>query len=122
MADELRINASMAYEDSELTEDSLSIANLDVDVSTKRTAHLKQNVGTSEEVLNLGDISSLGYILAVNRSSSNFVSIKTAAGGTIFAKILPGEVAMFRFGSGVTAPFVIADTAACQLEYLLVSE
>ena len=44
-----------------------------------------------------------------------------ATGGTKCVKLLAGEVAMFRFGSGVTAPYIIADTAACQVEYIIIS-
>ena len=41
------------------------------------------------------------------------------AGGAAFLMILPGEMWAFRFGTGVTAPFAIADTAPVYLEYVL---
>lgn len=78
-----------------------------------------QTVGTSEEALNLGEVAgtTLGWAWFKNLDATNFVSIKTATSGTIFAKLKAGEACMFRFGSGVTAPYVIADTASVRLEY-----
>lgn len=79
-----------------------------------------QNVGTSEEAINLGDVSTLGWALFINRDTTNFISLKTATGGTVFAKLPPkGGCALFHFGSGVTAPWAVADTAACNMEYLI---
>ena len=115
------MNCSLSYEDSELTEEVLELVDKLVTVATKRIVRAKQAVGTSEEALGLGDISALGYCILINRDATNFINVKTATGGTIFARINAGEFAAFRFGSGVTAPFVIADTAACQLDYLIIS-
>lgn len=57
----------------------------------------------------------------INRDSTNFLTLKTGTGGTVMIKIPPGKFALFHFGSGVTAPYAIADTAACQLEYIICS-
>lgn len=121
MADELTISASLAYADSEGADELLAVADVTPNVSTKKYAKFKQSVGTSEEALGLGEVTSLGYCLVINRDETNFVQLRTGTGGTYFAKLLPGEVALFRFGSGVTAPFVIADTAAYQIEVFLIS-
>lgn len=122
MANELTLNASLSYDDSEDSEILLEIADKLVSVSTKRFIHHKQSIGTTEEAIVLGEVSgSLGWGLFINRDSSNYISLKTASGGTIFARLNAGEFAFFRFGSGVTAPYAVADTAACQLEYLIAS-
>ena len=121
MANELTLTASLDYEDSEGSEDSLQITDLLVSVTTKKFVHVKQNIGTSEEALVLGEVTSLGYAIFKNRDATNFVSIRAGTGGTLIIKLLAGEVAMFRFGSGVTAPYAIADTSACQLEYVIIS-
>ena|SRR5688572_23455516 len=122
MADELTIRATLNYSDSEGSDDGISEDEILVDVATKRYIHLKQNIGTSEEALILGDLSSLGYAIFVNRDTTNFVEIRTGTGGTKIVKLKAGEKACFRFGSGVTAPYAIADTAAVQLEYLIVND
>lgn len=91
-----------------------------MDVTTKRPFKTVQNVGITEEALLLGDGGSIGYVLLKNLDSTNFVEIRTGTGATKFVKLLAGEIALFRFGSGVTAPYVIADTAACDLEITLI--
>lgn len=121
MANEITANCSLAYSDSELTEDSLALVNFLKTVATKKIVHIKQAVPTAEAALNLGGISGPGYILIKNLDETNFVEIRTATGATKFARLDPGGFAFFRFGSGVTAPFVIADTDACQVEFLLIS-
>lgn len=118
MANELTINANLTYEDSEGTSlPALAIANLLASLATKKFIWAKQNIGTSEEAISLGEVTSPGWAFFVNRDETNFINLKVATGGAIFAKIKPGEVALLRLGSGAQAPYAIADTAACQLEY-----
>lgn len=83
-----------------------------------------QTVGTSEEAVNLGDLSgvTLGYAWFKNLDATNFVQIKTATSGTLMVKLKPGEAASFRFGSGITAPYIIADTASCRVEYVIFAD
>lgn len=120
MADELTIDVSMAYADT-VKSDSLSVEDVLTSISSKKPAHYTQNVGTSEEALILADVGTLGYVLLVNRDTTNFVNVKTATSGTVFAKLLPNNgMALFHFGSGVTAPFVQADTGACDVEVFLI--
>lgn len=122
MSDEVELNASLRYDDSEGTETFLELVEGLFDVTTKKVTRLKQNVGTTEEALLLGDVSSLGWVLVINRDATNYVNVKTGTSGTIFAKIPPGAPLLLHFGSGVTAPYVIADTAACDLDILLISQ
>lgn len=122
MANEFTLSANLTYEDSEMDDPiSLAVNELLDSVVTKKFIHAKQSIGTSEEVIDLGELTAIGWALFINRDTTNFLSLKTGTGGTIFAKLKPGKFAMFHFGSGVTAPCAIADTAACQLEYLIVN-
>jgi hypothetical protein len=121
VANEITLNASLAYEDSEGTEELLSIADKLANVSTKRYTKIKQNVAITEEALALGDVTAPGYVLIINRDATNFVNVKVATAGAIFAKLLAGECCLLRLGSGAQAPYVIADTATCQIEILLIS-
>lgn len=122
MANELTLNATAQYSDAEDSDADLQVLDLAVSVATKRITRLKQAVGfAAEEALILGDVSSLGWVMLVNRDATNFVNVKTGTGGTVFAKLKAGEFMLLRFGSGVTAPFVQADTAACQLDVLIMS-
>lgn len=119
MADELRINASIELNDSEGSAFVLDVVDFLVSLTTKKFIRYKQNVGTSEEAMVLPEGGSLGYCMIVNRDATNFVSLLRATASTNTLRIDPGGVALFRFGSGITAPYLIADTAACQVEYVI---
>ena len=77
------------------------------------------SVATSETTIQLGGLTTLGWAWFRNLDATNFVNIKTAASGTIIVKLPAGSSALFHFGSGVTAPVAIADTAACLIEYVI---
>jgi hypothetical protein len=127
VANEITLGGSIAYSDSENTEDALTLTDVVKSVSTKRIAHLKQNVGTSEEAVKLGDLSAPGYALFVNRDPTNYIELKVATSGAIFAKLDPdtnsdgkGGFALLKLGSGAQAPYAIANTGACQMEIFLI--
>lgn len=122
MANELTLNASLVYADAESSDVDLALADVLANVGTKKFTKAKQNIGITEEAINLGEVTSLGYALFVNRDPTNYLELRVATGGVKFAKLRPGKFAFFEFGSGITAPFAIADTAPCQLEYLIVSQ
>lgn len=119
MAQELTLSGSLSYSDSEGTEDSLSISELMASVATKRLLHAKQSIPTSEIAIELGDLSSLGWAIFVNRDATNYIEIKTATGGDIFAKLKPGCFALLPLGSGAQAPYAIATGSSCQLEIII---
>ena len=124
MANEITINASLAYSDSEGTEDSLACdEDLQFTITTKRITRIKQNVGTTEEAVNLGDVSSVGYAIFINRDTTNFIELRVATAGAKFAKLKPnGGVALLHLGSGAQVPYAIADTGACQMDVLILSQ
>lgn len=80
------------------------------------------SVLTSETVIGLGALSApLGLAWFHNLDAVNYLEIKTAASGTVILKLLAGEACVVRLGSGLSAPVAIANTAACLLEYLILS-
>lgn len=119
MSNEFTLNGSIAYEDSEETSFDISITDKLANISTKKYVRHKQNVGTSEEALDIGELTVAGgWAFIINRDSTNYVEIRSASGaGNDIIKILPGEFALFRWGSDVSAPYAIANTAAVQVEY-----
>lgn len=119
MANELTLNASIEYSDSVDVEASAAITDLLRTLTTSKVLKTKQSVGTSEEALIVGDISTRAWCMLINRDTTNFINVKTGTGGTIFAKLLAGEFCLLRLGSGAQSPFVIADTASCELEILI---
>ena len=82
-----------------------------------------QSIGTTEEAIQLGEVGTLGYAIFINRDETNYLEIRSASGaGNDIIKLKAGELAMFRFGSDVTAPYAIANTSACVLEYLIIED
>ncbi len=120
MANELTISGSLAYADSEGAAQLLERCNFNATVATKKFNHFKIAAGTSEEAVPLGECTSPGWLILRNRDATNYVEVKTGTSGTIFAKILAGEICLLRLGSGAQAPFIIANTAACQVEGLVI--
>lgn len=120
MADELTINVSIQYADESDVE--LSLAGVTDFLATIASATPlayvgSQSIATSDTAIGLGGISSLGYMLLINRDPTNYVNIKTATSGTIIARLDPaGGMCLLKVGSGITAPAAIADTAACVIE------
>lgn len=121
MAEQITANATLQYQDSVDTTDSMQINDLSVDVASEKFVHAKQTIGTSEESLVIGETTSPGWFFAINRDSTNFIELRVGTGGAKFAKLLPGEFCFLRLGSGAQVPYAIADTAAAALEYLVIN-
>lgn len=121
MSKEVTINFQLQYGDSLGVADSLQLANASYSVTTKVIARVPGIAPTTAAALNLGGVTSLGYVAIINRDPTNFITLLTGTGGVTFAKLWPGQGALFFFGSGVTAPFIKADTAVCQYDCLLLS-
>jgi len=52
--------------------------------------------------------------------SASHIDILTGTGGVAFARLLPGETALFRFNSAITAPFWQAHTATVRANIFIV--
>ena len=99
--------------------DGLTQGSLGIDRTGIRYVRHKQLIGITEEVLDLGELASLGVFIARNDDPTNYLEIRSGTGaGNDIHKFLPGETWAWRWGSDVTAPFAIANTAACYLTYL----
>ncbi len=115
MANELTTTIAVVYSDSLTVDLTSGKQNFQRSVSTKRPFKTVQNIGTSEEAVILGDGGTIKELYLCNLDPTNYVEIKVATAGAIFAKLLPGEDMLVRLGSGAQAPFAIANTAACNL-------
>lgn len=122
MANELTISANLAYLDTNNVQEELAIESLRQSVTTKIIGRSQQVIATSETAITLAGVSSVGWLMLINLDATNFVNIKTAASGTIFAKLPPGGFCVLYLGSGVTAPVAIADTASCVIDKLICSQ
>lgn len=122
MADELTLTVAFSYEKGTIPTFARTLASdLGITVSGNRFHHNVQNISTSEEALGLGDLSSpFGWFFAVNRDSTNYLEIRSATGsGNDIIRLNAGECCALRLGSDISAPYAIANTAACDLEYVI---
>jgi len=120
MANEITLSASLAYSEGDVAA-SLAFTGLQFDVTGNKVVHTVQSVAiTTDEPLVHGDVGTPGYIIIKNHDDANFVSLSDADGTTACVKIKAGEVAMFRLASA--DPYIVADTAACIVEYLLIED
>lgn len=127
MASELTINASLAFAKGNVASNSISLSsNTKFNVTGTRYAEGVQTIPTTAggTTILLGPmVGTLGWFFFKNLDATNFIEIMTVIStGIVALKLKPGEIAMGRFGSGVTAPAAIADTASVQLQYLIVED
>lgn len=113
---------SLQYETDEGAKAALQLFDAIFDQTTYLDQTVTHNIGTSEEALKLGEITSLGWFLFRNLDETNYVEIRSATGASNdIIKVPPLGGALFHWGTDVTQPYAIANTAACQCRYLLLS-
>ena len=73
------------------------------------------NIGTAEESVNFGDITTPGWAIMTNLDDTNFVKWGYST-GVYGGRMEAGETAgPFRIDPGLTSIYMIADTAACNV-------
>ena len=124
MANELTVSASLSFVKGN-TNVSMSKNGLQVTVSGSQYIRNVQSINhAAEEAIQMGELASLtpGYSFWRNNDSTNFVELRPATSVADFAKMKAGEIALFRFADGMTAPYGQADTAAVEVEYIIVED
>lgn len=122
MADEVEVSGSLIYDDDDIELDLVVDADLD-DSAAAKAHKTTQTVGTSEEPVNLGDLSTVGWFMLKNLDPTNFIEVKAATGGAVVGKMYPGkQYGPVYLGSGMQAPYVIASTAACKMAIIAVGQ
>lgn len=120
MSLELTIIASMDFIKGNYSQ-SFVPSTFQLTVSGTKYVKNVQNIGTSIEALSVGDLTTPGFMLAINRDPTNYVELFDSIGSvTPFAKLKAGEPCLVRLGC--TAPAAKANTAAINLEYLIIED
>lgn len=117
MADEITINASMRLTNGNF-KNVWTPGTLTVDQATARGGNPGcVNIGTSEEAISFGDLTTPAWIFIQNLDATNYVTWGPTSGGAMVAvgKLLPGEFALYRMAASVTLRMQ-ANTAACNVE------
>lgn len=122
MADELTI--SMALKFLIPGEDPIEMGRSEgvqkIDVAGTEALKNIQTVGFgAEELLEVGDVGTLGYFMGINRDSTNIIEMRGASGEADLVRFEPGELNCFRLAQDAT-PYVQAAVAACRLAYVLI--
>lgn len=119
MADELTISGlRLSFVKANCPSIAVNAPTLTVDVAGTQVLDNVQSVGTSEEALVIADVAAGGYCYIQNMDATNFVSVRQGTGTTDLIKLLAGEFCLFRLHPSSTAPYIIADTAACNVRVL----
>jgi hypothetical protein len=124
MANEITITTTLTYAKNGVTWVSRTdTTTIDQTASGVSFVQVVQNVGTSEEAITLGDISTPGFLRVKNLDATNFVLIRHGTGGSDLVKLKPGEHCLLRLDdTDASAPYIIADTAACDCEITLIAD
>jgi hypothetical protein len=119
MANELTISQALSYSKSNDTNKALSFSD-NVDVSGSLRHGGVQTIGTSEESLVLGDVSSVGWVTVKNLDDTNFVQIAALPSENFTIRLKAGEACMFRAAGN--AIYAKADTASVKIAYEVFSD
>lgn len=121
MASEVTVNATLAYDDG-VSDDSAQIVDGVFTVGTTKMVKHIQSIGITEEAIQLAEVTAPGYAMFKNLDPTNYIDLKVATGGAIFARLDPdtgsngkGGIAVLKLGSGAQVPFAIANTGACRM-------
>lgn len=123
MVEELKVDVGFRFRKGSPDEIRRFVQGLGITVSGNPRLLNVQSIGISEEAIALGEVSSLGVMYAKNLDGTNYLEIRSGTGASNdVIKLKPGEAWVWRWGSDVTAPYAIANTATCLLEYALFSD
>lgn len=122
MADELTLTLKVSYSKNGVTLAPADVSNKKITISGNAAKHFVQNIGTTEEAIDLGDVTTGGWWFAWNRDSTNWVEIRVGTGGADFVRLEAGEFFAGRLSPDNAAPYAIADTAACNVEFLIIDD
>ena len=123
MADEIQVGLDLLVENGNLKSSKrVPKSSLKVDQTTAALIENVQNIGTSHEALDMGGITTAGYAYFRNLDATNFVEIGIDVSATFHAtvKLKAGEACVFRLTTN--APYAQADSAACDLQYMILDD
>ena len=121
MANEITLSASLAFAKGTIASITRSVSSLSRDVAGSKVIVNVQNINTSEEAIQIGDAGAGGYMFLKNLDATNYVQIKPGTGDDPLIRLKPGDIALFRLDDSASAPYAQANTAACDLEVMLIS-
>lgn len=125
MAAKVKVTVSVVFDNGVSDVWGFSTTDRERSVTTGRPATTIQNVPTSQQAVSLGAAFGLGGTLCLkNLDPTNFVLVYNESGGKVIARLDPdtnqdgtgGCCVIERVGADTLAPYMKADTAACDVE------
>ena len=118
MANEIKASVSLDYADGSRAA-KLSFGGLSFDVTGDNYTQVTMEAPiTTAGAMELGDITTPGWCVIRNLDDTNFVEIRDGLSGADVIKLPANGIALFYLAT--STPYVIADTAACDIEYLII--
>jgi len=77
------------------------------------------SIGTSEEAIPMGEVTVPRTAFFQNLDATNYLNILKETAGEILTTLQPGQATLIQMDPADTAPFAVADTAACLLYYAI---
>lgn len=125
MANELSYSAAFTFQKGNMKELAESFIGLVSNIAGGVVYHNAPSIGfAAEEALPLGDVTAAkAFFCFYNTDDSNYVEIRSATGASNdILYVPPRGVCMGFFGTDISAPYALANTAAVVLEYWLIPD
>ena len=119
MANELTLSASLKFTKGDLKV-SYARTGLRVNVNGTKTEDSVQEIGTSRELISLGEAGAGGYVFLQNlgTAAGQTISISDADDTSYIIELLAGDIALFRLKDA--AIYAIATSVASNLRVLVI--
>jgi hypothetical protein len=102
-----------------------NIDNLPLNVSSGLVQFGVMHVLTTEGLVPMGNVTSPGFAYFYNSDPTNYIQLYADSGGTPFLRLKPGWPAVgvpLDPGLGITKLYAKANTGACDMEYVILSQ
>ena len=116
MADEITLTIRLGCENGNYNPGTLSVSGATFDQAAVGAAAGVQAIGTTEESLSTGDLTTYGWLFIRNLDAANYVQLGFST-GVYGCRLEAGEPAVFRTEPAGTI-YLKADTAACDVQYM----
>lgn len=118
MADEITLTVQLRVSKGNFDPGTVRFSNLQFDQTAIGKAGGVQEIGTSEENLNSGDLTNVGWLLMKNLDDTNYVQWGQDNSSTMqtVGRMEAGEVALLRVEPGIGVRLK-ANTAAVDIEF-----
>lgn len=125
MANEIKMTAKITFDKGLVVGVGRNVTDKLIDVTGTRYTQVVQSVGfAAEEALEMGDVgaTNAGYCHLKNLDATNFVTFGPIAADVHMGRLNAGESCLFRLNKAAAVAVIQADTAAVDVEVLVIED